>query len=231
MTLRIENYRGNRQELALLKDEVSIVERKTSLFHKTIQKYRAAITTESFQFELIDIEGMEQVMRRVDESVIELERALQPQQNRFMQFLRVNRNSNAISEQVKIIKGLSAQLSEMKEQLKFFAEENDLFTPDFTVPKARVPVYLDFSTTETLEGELKAMVLENVERSSCNTGNVHGVTGIGGVGKTTTLIALANDRDVWEKVYGWHLFPVCREGCDSSKSCGKPERNLEMFWR
>ena len=76
MTQRIDNYRGNPQQLTLLKDELSIVEQKVSLCSETLQKYRQAIATESLEFEVIDIRGMVQTLQHVDESVKEGRRSL-----------------------------------------------------------------------------------------------------------------------------------------------------------
>ena len=88
-----------------------------------------------------------------------------------------------------------------------FAHENDLFRPDFSsVPNARAPVYLDFTTANTMEGEVKAKLLESVEHSERNVATAYahvtavvGVAGMGGVGKTTALIGLAQQAEVREK--------------------------------
>ena len=214
VTQRIENYRGNRQQLALLKDELCNAEKKTNVCHITMTKYCTAIGTESLEFELMDIQELVQTMRRVDENVTEVEQSLQQRRRRFREFRRANRIAEAISEQIQIVRDMSSRLSDINENLKAIAEGNDFFSADFTtVPNVRVPVYLDFSSRDTMEGEMKANVLESMERPGHNMGNVHGyvtavvgVSGMGGVGKTTALLGLAQDPDVRERFSGGIYF-------------------------
>ena len=208
VTQRVDNFRDNPQQLALLKDELSNAEQKINLCTETLERYREAISKEPLQFEVVVMHGMVRTLQRVDESVREVEETLQRRRGRlFKHFRRANRIAQDISEQVEIVRDLGARLNEMHEKLKVIAQQNDIFRPDFSsIPNVRVPVYLDFSTGDTMEGEVKATLLESVNRSARNVQNTHshvtavvGISGMGGVGKTTTLIGLAKDVDVREK--------------------------------
>ena len=206
MTQRIDNYRGNPQQLTLLKNELSNVEQKVSLCSKSLRKYQQAIETESLEFEIIDIRGMVQTLRHVDENVKEVEETLQRRRRRpFNRALwKANRTAESICEHVQVVRDMSVRLNEMNEKLKAVAKENDVFKADFSsVPKFRMPVYLDFSTPNTMEGQVKAKLLERLQYSPPDTQDMHahvtavvGVSGIGGVGKTTAIIGLAQDADV-----------------------------------
>ena len=208
VTKRIDNLRGNPQQLGLLNDELSVVEKRIDLCRGTLEKYCDAITTDILQYELTDIEEMEQTWGRVTASIEELEQMWQPRlRNRLRRLRRANRTADVITEQIVIVRNMSSRLSELNNKLREIAQQNDVFTADFTsVPNVRVPVYLDFSKRDTMEGEVKATLLESVERPLQNERNVHtqvtaivGVSGMGGVGKTTALIGLAKDADVREK--------------------------------
>ena len=117
-------------------------------------------------------------------------------------FRRANRTAQGISEQVQVVRNMSVPLNEMNEKLKAIAQQSDVFRADFSsVPKLRIPVCLDFSTTDTMEGRMKAKLLEGTERAPHNIRDAHvtavvSVSGMVGVGKTTALVGLAQDADV-----------------------------------
>ena len=234
VTQRVDNFRDNRQHLSQLKDELSNAEQKINLCTEMLKRYCEAISTELLQFEVIVMHGMIQTLQRVDESVKEVEETLQRRRwGGFKQFRRANRIAQVISEQVQVIRDVGSRLNDMHEKLKVIGEQHDLFRPDFTsIPNVRVPVYLDFSARDTMEGEVKATLLESVNRSGRNVQNGHsyvtavvGVCGMGGVGKTTALIGLAKDADVREKFSagGIHFLVVGKDATPGKLVSGLKE--------
>ena len=206
VTRRIDNFRGNREQIEVLKDELSITEQKANVCRSTLEEYSNAIVTESLKFEVIDLKGMVQTIRRVEEKVVELEKKPPSRRRLLEMFIRANRDAEEISKQVKILREISSGLKEMNEKLKGIAKENDVFQPDFsTIPKLRTPVHLDFSTEITMEGKLKASVLKSVGYTPPTTENVYGqvtavvgIAGMGGIGKTTAILGLAQDPEIRE---------------------------------
>ena len=203
-TKRIENLSKKPHQYQVLKDELSIAVQKANLCRATLEEYCEASTTEVLTFELLDLQRMIQTIMRVEKSVDELEKKLPTGRRWFKKIFRANRNAEEIAEEVQIVQEVSSQLSGIGEKLKGFAQRNDIFRPDTSsVPKLRVPVYLDYSNENTMEGRLKAELLESINRPAPKTPNVYGhvtavvsVSGMGGVGKTTALLGLAQDPDV-----------------------------------
>ena len=215
VTERIDNFRGNRQQFMMLKDEMSLAEQKINVCSRTLKKYCEGISTECLEFEVIDVRGMIQTMKRVQESVIELEKKLTPRRRVFKEVTSANRFAEEISQQVQIIREMSSRLREMNEKLKEIGRRNDLFSPDFSsAPKLSRSWYLDFSTRETIEGEMMAKFLENVRGNSagktqCEYDHVTavvGVAGMGGVGKTTALVGLAQHPEIRDIFSGGGIY-------------------------
>lgn len=79
---------------------------------------------------------------------------------------------------------------------------SDEYTPDNNVPPNPPRLTLDYSTTETCEGRLKACILEG------STSGVVGVvaSGLGGVGKTCAVRGLATDTDIRNQFSGGVLY-------------------------
>ena len=203
---RIDNFRGNRQQLDMLKNELSYAEKKVIICRRTLDTYCEGIATETLEFEVVDLQGILDKMRCVEESVQELEKKL-PRRRRFLREVgRANRIAEDISEQIRVVRDVSSLLNNMNDKLKMIGQQNDVFTPNFSsIPNVRVPVYLDFSTGDTMEGEVKATLVENVKRGPRGTQNVPAhvtavvsVSGMGGVGKTIALIGLGRDAEVQE---------------------------------
>ena len=118
---------------------------------------------------------------------------------------------------------MSVQIDKLNGTLKGIAQENDIFRADISsIPALRVPVFLGFNAGIIGEGQLKKKVLESVERPACNIRNMHahvtaavGVTGMGGVGKTTAFIELALDEDVRKKFSdGIYFLTVGKDATD-----------------
>ena len=204
---RVDNFRENRRNFAIFKDELSYAEKQLKVCYSMLKKYRAAIVSGSLENERIVLQRMLKTLRRVEESSDELEGKLKKRRRFFRDFSSANRVAGEISKHIDIVRKMSCELNEMNQNLRNFVEENDLFVPDYTsIRKARTAVYLDFSTSETMEGELKERLLQQVEHSKRQLEAGHealvtaivGVHGIGGVGKTTAVLGLARDADVRE---------------------------------
>lgn len=75
--------------------------------------------------------------------------------------------------------------------------EGDVFKPNFSsAPMPSQNAVIDFSDPNSMEGTLKQSIV-NIAKTSTQTISVAaGVSGIGGIGKTTALIALAHERSV-----------------------------------
>ena len=71
LTSRVENFRQNRKQFAVLKEKLSNAEGKVIICSKTLEEYSEAIMEESFEFELTDLRGLIQDMRHVKESIEE----------------------------------------------------------------------------------------------------------------------------------------------------------------
>ena len=203
VTQRIDNFKDNPEELQVVREGLSSAQTKIDICKRTLEKYGKAVTIGSLEFELAELQSIMRTMQHAQKSIEELEKKLQ-QRRRFKRFFRANKIAEDISQQMDVIRNMTSQVSEINQKLEEIAQQNDLFTPDFSsIPKVLVPVHLDFSTTQTVEGEVKARVLESVERSAGNKENIQanvtavvGVEGMGGVGKTTALIGLARDPDI-----------------------------------
>ena len=220
---RIDKFSGNTQEFLKLKDELESAGAKIGICHTTIEKYREAIATQSLQFELVELQRLEKTMQRVQQAVEELAQKQQRKRGPLKRFLRAKAVAQDTSQQVQIIKEVSVQIEKLNETLKGIAQENDIFRADFSsIPALRVPVFLNFNAGDTMEGQLKKKALEIVERSAHNnqTGHAHvtaavGVSGMGGVGKTTALIGLAQDEDVRKKFSdGIYFVTVGKDATD-----------------
>ena len=207
LTQRVDNFSSNPGELQNLKDELENAENKIRICDAKLKNYREAIATQSLEYELNELQGSKNKMQRVEENVEELTNKLSPKGRLFKKFFRAKNIAQEVSRQVQTVKEVSLQMDNFNEKLKAIAEENDVFRADFSsIPKLRGPVSFDFNTTDTVEGRLKAMFLESVERpeSSLQNDYAHvtaavGVGGMGGVGKTTALVGLAKDEEVQKK--------------------------------
>ena len=203
---RIDNYRGNRSQFTSLKRALLFAEKRVHVCQGTLEKYRHAIPTD-FEFDIIDLHEMMDKLERVAESVKDLEKKLPQNRRGLREFREASSTADHIAQQTDAVREVSSQLNEWNEKLKEVVQQIDIFIPDFSsIPQVRVPVHLDFSTSDTMEGKVKTQLLESVEDTSGNdqTANGHvtavvGVRGMGGVGKTTALIGLAKETDVRQK--------------------------------
>lgn len=72
------------------------------------------------------------------------------------------------------------------------------------VPPNPPRLTLDYATTETNEGKLKAEIISSLKGGSLSVGA--GALGLGGVGKTCALRGLADDKQIMETVLGGILY-------------------------
>ena len=141
---------------------------------------------------------------------------------RFQQFTGEKGIARRLGSQSSKIQGVQNQLRDSINNLQTFVDENDFFKVDFSsIPRVRFPVHLDFSTPDTVEGMLKTKLLDQVKRyreneQACHVTAVVGAKGMGGVGKTTALCKLAQERDVQGAFpHGIHFMVVGRDATPS----------------
>ena len=223
MSDRITKFHDNPKDFQKLQGKLSSANDKIDICSKTLENCRKAIGAQSIQYELDELNSLEESKKLAQSRFEELARKQQPQRGCLMRFLRAKTTAQDTSKQVQNVQEVIDNADKLDEKIKAIAQENGIFRADYSsTPSLRVPVHLDFNAEGTIEGQLKKKVLESVEHSTHNsqTGLPHvtaavGVTGMGGVGKTTALIGLANDTEVQEKFSdGIYFVPVGKDATD-----------------
>ena len=135
----------------------------------------------------------------------------------FQQFTGAKGIARDLESQSSKIQDVQTQLHDTINNLQTFVDENNLLKVDFSsIPRLRFQVHLDFSSPNTVEGMLKTKLLDQVTRyrkneQPCHVTAVVGAKGMGGVGKTTALYKLAQERDVQKGFpHGIHFMTVDR---------------------
>ena len=214
---RVEKFRGNREECDVVMIALSSAFKQMKLCETNLQECQKVVPQGSLQYEQINLQSIKQVLELVQENVKELKKTL-GKRKRFQQFTGAKGIARDLESQSSKIQDVQTQLHDTINNLQTFVDENDFFKVDFSsIPRVRFPVHLDFSTPSTVEGMLKTKLLDQVKRyreneQACHVTAVVGAKGMGGVGKTTALCKLAQERDVQEAFpHGIHFMVVGRD--------------------
>ena len=219
---RVEKFRGNREEFDVVMIALSSAFKQMKLCETNLQECQKEAPEGSLQYEQINLQEIKQVLELVQNNVNELKKKLLEKRKRFLQFTGAKGIARDLGSQSAKIQDAKHQLRDIINNLKTFVDENNLFKVDFSsIPRVRFPVHLDFSTPNTVEGMLKTKLLDQVTRyreneQPCHVTAVVGAKGMGGMGKTTALCKLAQERDVQEAFpHGIHFMIVGRDATPS----------------
>lgn len=121
--------------------------------------------------------------------------------------------ANNISDQLKEFSSLLfSRVDKLDDKLLYFAAsssssttpqskkpltEGDIFKPDFSsAPMPSQNAVINFSDPNSVEGALKQNIVDIANSSTQTISVATGISGMGGIGKTTALIALAYEKSV-----------------------------------
>ena len=200
---RVDKFRENREEFKVLKIAISVACDQMKLCKRTFEKYQQEFSDGFLLYEHINLEGIAKLLELVQKNVSELDKKLPERRKRFQEFLKAKGTARDIASQSSRIYYVRDKLAKVIGSLKSVVDETDIFKCDFSsVPRIEFPVYLDFSKPHTMEGKLMVKLLDQVKQSkhdeALHVTAVVGTNGMGGMGKTTALCKLAQERLVRE---------------------------------
>ena len=224
----VQTFRGNRHELKFFENELSAAYKQMDLCKRKLEEYCRAYPTRSAENEQINLERIGNILDLVDSNISKVTRNLSDQRS-CLSCIKEFMGANKIARNIQVH---SKKVERVREELNDLIDKNDLRKEELEIkfskadfcstPNARTSVFLNFYNEATVEGKLKIEILKHVKQQNRpqkvrSMNNIIGVIGVEGVGKTTTLLALAQDPDVQAAFPDGIYFIDVGRGADDAK--------------